>query len=69
MAIEDGISLGVMLPRSVRSEEVPERLRLYEKARRTRATTIQQMTRKSSHGSLPPSEGKSFDSPLCGLAD
>ncbi|KAL2847477.1 hypothetical protein BJY01DRAFT_234284 [Aspergillus pseudoustus] len=56
MAIEDGISLGVMLPRGVRSEEVPERLRLYEKARRTRATAIQQMTRKSSHGPLPPSE-------------
>ncbi|KAL4865541.1 hypothetical protein BDV12DRAFT_211035 [Aspergillus spectabilis] len=60
MAIEDAISLGVMLPRGVQAKEIPERLKLYEKARRTRATTIQQLTRKSSHGPLPPSEEKSI---------
>ncbi|KAL3457403.1 hypothetical protein BJX64DRAFT_18920 [Aspergillus heterothallicus] len=60
MAIEDAVSLGVMLSKGVRSEDVPERLKLYEKARRTRATTIQQMTRKSSHGPLPPSEEKAM---------
>ncbi|KAL2867210.1 putative salicylate hydroxylase [Aspergillus lucknowensis] len=58
MAIEDAISIGVMLPKGVRAQDVPERLKLYEKARRTRATTIQQLTRKSSHGPLPPSEEK-----------
>ncbi|KAL2815825.1 hypothetical protein BDW59DRAFT_176011 [Aspergillus cavernicola] len=58
MAIEDAISLGVMLSRGVRQEDVPERLKLYEKARLTRATTIQQLTRKSSHGPLPPGEEK-----------
>lgn len=57
MAIEDAISLGVMLPQGVRQEDIPERLKLYEKARRTRATTVQQLTRKSSHGPLPPAEG------------
>ncbi|PWY90701.1 salicylate hydroxylase [Aspergillus heteromorphus CBS 117.55] len=47
MAIEDGISLAVMLSRNITPQEVPERLKLYEKARHTRATTIQQMTRES----------------------
>ncbi|KAI9367290.1 hypothetical protein BJX61DRAFT_547626 [Aspergillus egyptiacus] len=58
MAIEDGISLGVMLSKGVRPDEVPERLKLYETARRTRAMTIQQMTRKSAHGPVPPDEEK-----------
>lgn len=57
MAIEDAISLGVMLPQDVRPEDIADRLKLYEKARRTRATTVQQLTRKSSHGPLPPAEG------------
>ncbi|KAL4914083.1 hypothetical protein BDW62DRAFT_148850 [Aspergillus aurantiobrunneus] len=60
MAIEDAVSLGVMLRKGVRREDIPERLKLYEKARRTRATTIQHLTRKSSHGPLPPSEEKSI---------
>ena len=47
MAIEDGVSLAVMLSRDVTPEKVPERLKLYEKARHTRATTVQQMTRES----------------------
>ncbi|KAJ0414605.1 hypothetical protein BJY00DRAFT_318689 [Aspergillus carlsbadensis] len=60
MAIEDAVSIAVMLARGVCSEDVPARLKLYEKARRTRATTVQQLTRKSSHGPLPPSEEKSI---------
>lgn len=47
MAIEDGVSLGVMLSADVQPHEVPERLKLFEKARYTRATTVQQMTRDS----------------------
>ncbi|RAH42786.1 putative salicylate hydroxylase [Aspergillus brunneoviolaceus CBS 621.78] len=47
MAIEDGVSLGVMLSKDLDPAEVPERLKLYEEARYTRATTIQQMTRDS----------------------
>lgn len=48
MAIEDGVSLAVMLSRDVTREEIPERLKLYEKARHNRASTVQQMTRESS---------------------
>lgn len=58
MAIEDAISLAVMLPSDVDPQQVPERLKLYEKARHTRATKVQQMTRDSSHGPLPPAECK-----------
>lgn len=47
MAIEDGVSLGVMLSSDVTPDQVPERLKLYEKARHERATTVQQMTRES----------------------
>ncbi|PYH96521.1 salicylate hydroxylase [Aspergillus ellipticus CBS 707.79] len=47
MAIEDGISLAVMLSEGITTQEVPERLQLYNKARHTRATTVQQMTRES----------------------
>lgn len=47
MAIEDAVSLSVMLPGDVTPEEVPERLKVYQKARHERATTIQQMTRES----------------------
>ncbi|KAJ5095064.1 hypothetical protein N7532_007355 [Penicillium argentinense] len=47
MAIEDAVSIAVMLPRGISVDEVPERLKVYEKARHTRATTIQEMTRES----------------------
>ncbi|KAH8423740.1 putative salicylate hydroxylase [Aspergillus melleus] len=60
MAIEDAISLAVMLPGDVDPQEVPERLKLYEKARYTRATRVQQMTRDSSHGPLPPAESQAI---------
>ncbi|KAJ6029972.1 uncharacterized protein N7446_000965 [Penicillium canescens] len=48
MAIEDAVSLAVMLPGDIEKDRVPERLKVYEKARFERATTIQEMTRQSS---------------------
>jgi 2-polyprenyl-6-methoxyphenol hydroxylase-like FAD-dependent oxidoreductase len=47
MAIEDAVSLSVMLPRGIAAADVPERLKIYEKARHSRVTTIQEMTRQS----------------------
>ncbi|KAJ5137087.1 hypothetical protein N7448_005641 [Penicillium atrosanguineum] len=47
MAIEDAVSLAVMLPRGVEKGDVEERLKVYQIARHGRATTIQQMTRES----------------------
>lgn len=40
MALEDGVSLGVMLSQGVTSEDVPERLELYNKAGYARASSI-----------------------------
>jgi 2-polyprenyl-6-methoxyphenol hydroxylase-like FAD-dependent oxidoreductase len=57
MAIEDAVSLAVMLPAGIERHEVPERLRVYEKARHQRATTIQEMTRESSQ-LLGPDRGR-----------
>lgn len=45
MAIEDAFSLGVMLPAGTTPDEVPERLKLYNKARYERASTIQNYSR------------------------
>ena len=45
MAIEDGVSLGVMLGNGTLHADVPERLQLYNKARYVRATTIQEYSR------------------------
>lgn len=53
MAIEDAVSLSVMLPGDITKAQVPERLKLYEKARYARATTVQEMTRESVQF-LPP---------------
>jgi 2-polyprenyl-6-methoxyphenol hydroxylase-like FAD-dependent oxidoreductase len=47
MAIEDAVSLAVMLPRGVERADVEERLRVYQMARHERATTVQKMTRES----------------------
>jgi 2-polyprenyl-6-methoxyphenol hydroxylase-like FAD-dependent oxidoreductase len=58
MAIEDAVSLAVMLPGDIGRDEVPERLKVYEMARHERATTIQQMTRDSSK-MLSPEKGMS----------
>ena len=65
MALEDGASLGVMLGNDVTSDEVPERLELYNKARYDRASTIQQYSREvggdgtaSSKNDAPKFSGK-----------
>ncbi|RLL94111.1 hypothetical protein CFD26_103403 [Aspergillus turcosus] len=55
MAIEDGISLAIMLSDAKR-EEIPERLKLYEKARHERVTIIQDYTRESAKRRLPMEE-------------
>ena len=44
-AIEDGVALGTMLPRSVDKAEVPTRIQLYNEARHERASNIQTWTR------------------------
>ncbi|KAL3428855.1 hypothetical protein BDV09DRAFT_181349 [Aspergillus tetrazonus] len=56
MAIEDGISLAVMLPQGVPREEVPARLKLYEYARHARVTQVQEYTRESGRSHLSFSE-------------
>lgn len=45
MAIEDAVSLGVMLSAIPERSEVPTRLKLYNEARYSRASTIQQYSR------------------------
>ena len=45
MALEDGVSLGIMLSQGVTPEDVPGRLELYNKARYERASSIQQFSR------------------------
>jgi 2-polyprenyl-6-methoxyphenol hydroxylase-like FAD-dependent oxidoreductase len=44
-AIEDAASLAVMLGRGTPREEIPEKLKLYQKCRQERANRIQQYTR------------------------
>lgn len=44
MAIEDAVSLSVMLSRGVSAAQVPERLQLFDKARRGRSTFIQKLS-------------------------
>lgn len=44
-AIEDAIALGVVFERGLKSDEIPARLKLYEKIRFKRANRIQQYTR------------------------
>ncbi|RJE26863.1 FAD binding domain protein [Aspergillus sclerotialis] len=58
MALEDAVSLGVMLSGDVEPKDIPMRLKLYEKARHERATRIQQMTRDSGKGPIGPEKGK-----------
>lgn len=58
MAIEDAISLGIMLPLGTAPDEIPERLKLYNQARYERATTVQNNSRllgnSSSKRTFPP---------------
>lgn len=44
MALEDAASLSVMLSRGVSSEQIPERLHLYNKARHGRGTFVQKLS-------------------------
>ena len=44
-AMEDAAALAVVLQRGVKAEEVPERLRLYEKIRMERANRVQEYSR------------------------
>ncbi len=52
-AIEDGVSLGVLLPINTKPAEVPARLKLYQECRKERAETIQEYTRISGEDIKP----------------
>jgi 2-polyprenyl-6-methoxyphenol hydroxylase-like FAD-dependent oxidoreductase len=76
MAMEDGMSLGVMLPRGTTPEDIEERLQLYNEARYERATTIQGYSRavggdshdeSAADGSEPSLKGKSLPTDLMWL--
>ena len=73
MALEDGVSLSVMLSRGVTPEEVVERPELYNKARYHRASIIQEysrlvggdsVTQKSQQDPLPELKGTNLPA-LC----
>ncbi|KAL6705849.1 hypothetical protein ACN47E_006309 [Coniothyrium glycines] len=61
-AIEDAASLAVMLPLGVPREQIPARLKLYEKCRYERASTIQEFSRVAGQdlGSGPPLDTSRF---------
>lgn len=46
-AIEDAASLSIVLPKGTTPQDVPERLRLYEKIRYDRAHNIQEFSRQA----------------------
>ena len=56
-AIEDGISLGVMLSRGTAASEVPARLKLYDEARYHRASQVQEYTRLVGRDGLKTEDG------------
>lgn len=45
MAIEDAVSVAVLLPLGTTKQQIPERLRLYEKCRKERNETVLMYTR------------------------
>ena len=57
-AIEDSVSLGVILSSGTSVQEVPERLELYNQTRYGRATTIQGYSRNSTGDGVKPGEEK-----------
>ncbi|KEF60633.1 uncharacterized protein A1O9_02194 [Exophiala aquamarina CBS 119918] len=57
-AIEDSVSLSVVLSREITAAEVPERLELYNKIRYERATRIQGYSRDSTGDGVKPGEEK-----------
>lgn len=69
-AMEDAVSLSVMLPLGTLAEQVPSRLRLYEECRKERATKIQEMSRvrgrqASGDQGPPPSGNLTISSSFC----
>lgn len=61
MAMEDGVSLGVLLSQIHSTDEVPERLRLYSKSRYGRATDIQSFSRLVGHENNDGNHSKSVE--------
>lgn len=57
-ALEDAVSIGVLLSSSISRAEVPERLQLYNKARYERATRIQGYSRTAGGDGVKPGEEK-----------
>lgn len=53
-AIEDGVSLGVMLEEGVSVEDVPQRLKLYQEARMQRAYKLQDYSRGAGNDLISP---------------
>lgn len=45
MAIEDAVSIAILLPRDTTIDDIPARLRLYELARRSRVEKVLEYTR------------------------
>jgi 2-polyprenyl-6-methoxyphenol hydroxylase-like FAD-dependent oxidoreductase len=58
--MEDAAALGVVLERDVRSEEVRDRLELYQQIRKGRADRLQQYTRLAGED-LAPGEPMKFN--------
>lgn len=57
-AIEDAVSIGVILSQGVTAADIPERLQLYNKARYERATRIQGYSRIAGGDGIKPGEEK-----------
>lgn len=51
--MEDGAALAVVLPKGTSPEDVPERLRLYQQIRLTRAHAIQEYSRQAGKDRIP----------------
>lgn len=67
--MEDGAALAVVLPKGTSPEDVPERLRLYQQIRLTRAHAIQEYSRQAGKdripGAPPAVESKSIIQTIC----
>ena len=58
MAIEDAVSLATLLPRNTKPVDIPARLQLYEKARRSRVEMILKYTRMNGRDEDGSSAGR-----------
>ncbi|EKG19946.1 Monooxygenase FAD-binding protein [Macrophomina phaseolina MS6] len=63
-AIEDAAALGALLPLDTAVNEIPRRLRMYEKCRKERADVIQEFTRVRGRDECGRSSGKLSACPL-----